>query len=149
MALIADTLFPGRAEGPLLRLDEPLSFWGGVDPDSGRVIDARHPQHGADLGGTVLAVARTIGSSSSSAVLLELIRNGHAPAALILGTVDAILIVGCLAGRELGYPCPPVLRLDPHRIAALPAGPYRVVAELGAGRLRPTAAGGDRPAIRA
>lgn len=128
MALTARVLFPGQAEGALLRLTEPLSFWGGVDPDRGTIINVRHPQHGAYLGGTVLAVPRLIGSSSSSAIMLELIRNGHAPSALILGNTDAILIVGCLVGRELGYACPPVLRLEPEEIANLESGPYRIEA---------------------
>ncbi|NNG03428.1 MAG: DUF126 domain-containing protein [Inquilinus sp.] len=135
MALSGRTLFPGRAEGVLLKLGAPLSFWGGVDPDSGRIVDGRHPQRGAAIGGTVLAVPRTVGSSSSSAVMLELIRAGHAPAALVLGQVDAILIVGCLAGRELGYACPPVLEMAADRIAGLATGRYRVAAGNGDGVL--------------
>ncbi|MEJ2122231.1 MAG: DUF126 domain-containing protein, partial [Alphaproteobacteria bacterium] len=78
-------LIPGAAEGPLLRLRAPISFWGGVDPKSGRLADPRHPDHGASVAGTVLAVPETIGSSSSSAVMLELMRGGAAPAALLLG----------------------------------------------------------------
>ena len=120
MALTARTLYPGEAAGALLVLDEPLSFWGGVDPVHGHVTNPRHPQHGASVAGRVLAIPRLVGSSSSSAVLLELIRVGRAPAALVLGAVDAILVVGCLAGRELGYACPPVVTLAPAAFAALP-----------------------------
>lgn len=129
MALTAKILFPGRAQGPLLRLTEPLGFWGGVDPDTGQIINVRHPQHGRTVGGTVLAIPNLIGSSSSSAVMLELIRNGHAPKAVILGATDAILIVGCLVGRELGYNGPPVLQMDPTRIESLAAGIFRLEAE--------------------
>ncbi len=129
MALTAKILFPGRAQGPLLRLTEPLGFWGGVDPDTGKIINVRHPQHGRTIGGTVLAIPNLIGSSSSSAVLLELIRNCHAPRALILGATDAILIVGCLVGRELGYVGPPVLQLDPSLIETLASGVFRIEAE--------------------
>lgn len=128
MALTAKILFPGHAEGALLKLTDPLSFWGGVDPDTGQIIDVRHAQRSAYLGDRVVAIPRTIGSSSSSAVMLELIRNGHAPQALVLGRVDAILIVGCLVGRELGYTCPPVLQLDPTKIGSLADGAYRVAA---------------------
>ena len=131
MALTAKILFPGRAQGPLLRLTEPLSFWGGVDPDSGDIINVRHPQFRRNIGGTVLAIPMLIGSSASSAVLLELIRTGHAPRAIILGATDAILIVGCLVGRELGYAGPPVVQVDPTLIAGLPAGGFRVEAEDG------------------
>ena len=138
MALTARILFPGHAQGPLLRLTEPLGFWGSVDPDTGRIINVRHPQHGRSIGGTVLAIPNLIGSSSSSAVMLELIRNGHAPRALILGASDAILIVGCLVGRELAYACPPVLQLDSARIESLEDGVLRIEAEervRGEGRL--------------
>ena len=107
MAVTGQTLFPGAASGPLLILSAPLSFWGGVDPETGRIIDPGHPQTGVSLTGKVVAIPRLIGSSSSSSVMLELIRAAHAPAALLLGVPDAILVVGCLAGRELGYRCPP------------------------------------------
>jgi len=42
-------------------------------------------------------------------VLLELIRSGRAPAAIVLGRPDAILVVACLVAREMGWPAPPVL----------------------------------------
>lgn len=129
MALTAKILFPGRGRGPLLKLTEPLGFWGGVDPDTGDIINVRHPQHRLNIGGTVLAIPMLVGSSSSSAVLLELIRNGSAPKAIILGAIDAILIVGCLVGRELGYAGPPVLQLDPTRMAELRAGEFCIEAE--------------------
>ena len=83
---------PVRA--PLLRLARPISFWGGVDPQTGEIVDARHPDRGARIGGTILALPGTIGSSSSSSVLLELVRVGQAPAALLLAEIDAILLLG-------------------------------------------------------
>jgi predicted aconitase with swiveling domain len=104
-------LYPGTAQGPLLELSAPLSFWGGIDPGSGVVIMAHHPDRGRSVAGKVLALAEPIGSSSSSYVMLELIRNRAAPAALLLGEPDAILVVGCLVARELGYAAPPVLQL--------------------------------------
>ena len=113
----AETLIDGTAEGPLFRMAKPISFWGGVDPASGRVTDPRHPDHGASVAGTVLALSETIGSSSSSAVMLELIAQGLAPAALLLGRADAILTLGVVVAREMGLPAIPVLRVD---VAALP-----------------------------
>ena len=102
-------MFPGAASGPVLILDRGLSFWGGVDPKTGEILDVRHPQCGKSVAGTILSIAEPIGSSSSSAVLLELIAAGVAPAAIVLGRADAILVVGCLAGREMGYACPPII----------------------------------------
>lgn len=105
MAVKATPILPGIAEGPVLRLDQPLSFWGGVDPAEGRLLAP--PQ--ASLIGTVLMLPETIGSSSSSAVLLELLRNGRAPAALVLGRPDTILGLGILVAAEMGWPTIPLL----------------------------------------
>jgi predicted aconitase with swiveling domain len=102
-------LIDGEARGRLLRLGAPLSFWGGVDPDSGEITQPRHPEHRQCLRGRVLAMPPAIGSSSSSAVLLELLHNGHAPAALLLERADAILSLGVIVAREMGYGSIPVL----------------------------------------
>lgn len=115
-------LVPGSAEGPLLRLRAPISFWGGVDPVGGRVADPRHPDHGAALAGSVLLVPSAVGSSSSSAIMLELLRNRVAPAAVLMGRADAILALGVVVGRELGYPPIPVVEVAPEVLAAVAAG---------------------------
>lgn len=135
----AEPLIAGVATGRLLLLSAPLSFWGGVDPRSGRIIDVRHPEHGRRISGTVLALPGTIGSSSSSAVMLELIRAGHAPAALILDMPDAILLLGCVVARELGWTPPPAFRLASAAQRLLPAGMLEVA---GDGTI-------DRPAAQA
>ena len=120
----------GDASGPLCRLAKPISLWGGVDPATGRVIDPRHPDHGRLISGTILVLASTIGSSSSSAVMLELLRRDTAPAALLLGTVDAIMTLGIIVARELGYPSIPVVRLESEALDALPtSGSVRVTKE--------------------
>ena len=119
-------LVAGSGEGPLLRLTAPLSFWGGVDPKTGRISDPRHPQHGACVAGTVLAVPVPRGSSSSSAIMLELIARGIAPAALLLGEADAILALGIVVAGEMGHPTLPALQVDPDELAALPQGRLRI-----------------------
>jgi len=112
MELNTEILVPGAAvEGICLALSAPISFWGGVDPRSGIIIDARHPQRGLSIAGTILALPGTIGSSSASAVLLELVHAGKAPAALLMDAPDAILLLGLLVAREMGWPTPPALRL--------------------------------------
>jgi predicted aconitase with swiveling domain len=104
-------LVAGVAQGPLLRLHAPISLWGGVDPLTGCIADPRHPDHGRCLKGTVLLVPSAVGSSSSSAIMLELLRNRVAPAAVLMGTADAILALGVVVGRELGYAPIPVLQV--------------------------------------
>lgn len=112
-------LVAGQAEGRVLRLAEPVSFWGGVDPQTSVLTDPRGPVPGATIAGRVLVLAQTRGSSSSSAILLELLRGGRAPAALVLAEVDAILIIGVLVAREMGWPTIPVLELPLAGHAAL------------------------------
>lgn len=112
-AIRADILVPGpRAEGEGLVLSAPISFWGGVDPKFGRIVDIRHPQHGASIGGSVLFLPDTIGSSSASAVLLELVHAGKAPAAIVMHQPDAILLLGLIVAREMGWEAPMALGLD-------------------------------------
>ncbi len=99
-----ETLIPGPAvTAPLLKLTAPISFWGGVDPKTSIIADVRHPQHGTPISGTILMLPGTIGSSSASAVLLELIHRGIAPAAIIMPEPDAILLLGVLVAREMGW----------------------------------------------
>ena len=100
-----------------LALTAPISFWGGVDPKTGRIADPRHPEHGIDISGTALLIPATIGSSSASAVLLELVHAQRAPAAIILHEPDAILLLGLVVAREMGYPTPIALRLDRRNFA--------------------------------
>lgn len=112
MELKAEILLPGDAvSGACLALTAPISFWGGVDPASGAIIDARHPERGQNIAGRILALPGTIGSSSASAVLLELVHAGKAPAALLMDAPDAILLLGLVVAREMGWPTPPALRL--------------------------------------
>ncbi len=125
-------LIAGIATGPLCKLAKPISFWGGVDPVTGRVIDPRHPNHGCHISGTILVLPGTIGSSSSSAIMLELLRNDTAPAGLVVGTTDAILTLGIIVAGELGYRTIPVVRLGVDDQAALPASGTARITEAGA-----------------
>lgn len=110
----ASVLCQGQSCGEVLRLDAPISFWGGIDHHSGKVTLAGHPQLGACVTGKILVLPKLIGSSSSSAILLELLYNGRAPDALILGHSDAILPVGVVVAAQMDWPTIPVLALlDP------------------------------------
>lgn len=103
MTLTGEALVAGSGRGTILRIEHPISFWGGIDPKTARVTDPRHPNHDACLTGRVVAIAELRGSSSSSAVLLELIHAKVAPAAILLRDTDAILALGALVAREMGY----------------------------------------------
>jgi predicted aconitase with swiveling domain len=116
----ARTLVAGSATGPALVLETPLSFWGGIDPATGLVIDAHHPQHGANVVGTVLVMPSGRGSSSSSTVLAEAVRAGVAPAAIVLHEPDAIVALGAIVARELyGVNVPVVVATEPISTGAI------------------------------
>jgi predicted aconitase with swiveling domain len=110
--IIGDPVVPGESVGQVLNLERPLSFWGGVDPETGRVTDVHHPQHGVVVTGRVLVMPTGRGSSSSSSVLLECVRAGTAPVALLVHHVDPILPVGAAVAIELYGRGPAVVRID-------------------------------------
>ena len=118
-------------EGMALHITDPISFWGGISPETGRVTDTRSAQHGQCTSGTVLFIRDLRGSSSASSVLLELIFRRLAPAAIVLHEPDAILALGALVARELGWDAPPILRLPAHQQADFPDGVRVSVAENG------------------
>jgi predicted aconitase with swiveling domain len=95
-------ILPGTGEGRVLKLPY-LSMWGGVDPFTGTLTDPALPHCGESVKGRVLMIVEPVGSSSSSAVLLELLQGGHAPAAIVLGRMDAIVGLGILVAREMGW----------------------------------------------
>ena len=100
----------GDAEAPALVLSAPLSFWGGIDVSTGRIIDRSHPDLGTRITGRILVMPGGRGSSSSSSVLAETIRCGTGPAGIILSIPDPILTVGALVAQALyGVRCPIVV----------------------------------------
>ena len=105
-------LVAGEARAPALVLDEPLSFWGGLDPETGRVIDVHHPQVGVEVTGRVLVMASGRGSSSSSSVLVESIHAGTGPVAIVMREPDPIIALGAIVVRELFGTRFPVVVVD-------------------------------------
>jgi uncharacterized protein len=108
--------------GRALVLAEGLSLWGGMDPATGELIDAHHPQRGASLTGRVVIMPSGRGSSSSASVLAEAVRAKTAPAAILLGEPDLILDIGSAVAEELYGTVVPVLVLDAMRLAAIRDG---------------------------
>lgn len=121
--MTARRILPGLAEGPVVAMAEGLSFWGGVDPETARVIDAHHPAQGQGLAGAVVMMPTSRGSCSGSGVMLDLLLNARAPAALVFSEAEDILTLGALIGAEMfGRPMP-VLRVSPEDFARLAAQP--------------------------
>lgn len=107
------SILAGTAEGPILATTEPLSFWGGVDPASGKIIDVHHPLHGQSIRGVVLMMPSTRGSCTGSGVLLDLALNGMAPAALVFCQAEDVVTLGALIADKMFGKSLPVLRLEP------------------------------------
>jgi uncharacterized protein len=102
-------LVEGDATGEPLVLTAPISFWGGVSPETGTIIEKRHPQFGMALKGKILMLPAAKGSSSGSSVLAEILRNGTGPTASMCAP-DAILATGAMVAKALyGVVCPLII----------------------------------------
>lgn len=111
LTLSGTVLSEGSANGRALVLDEPLSFWGGFDPRSGRVVDQHHPQRGCELVGSIVVLAQSRGSAGTPGGLAEAIRLGTAPAGILLAIADVNLAVGSLVAAQLYAKRCPVVAL--------------------------------------
>ncbi len=115
----ATILVATKAKGEVLPCKDGLSFWGGVDPDTGVIIDAHHPDHGASLAGRIVLMPTSRGSCSGSGVLLQLARNGQAPAALVFREEENILTLGAMVAARLFNAPVAILRLPQPEYDAL------------------------------
>lgn len=104
VVIAAETVTVGQGAGTPLLLTAPLSFWGGYDSATGRIIEPGHPQCGSSLAGKVMLMGRSKGSSSSSSVLAEALRNGTGPVAIVMLDRDLIVALGSIVAAEL-YEC--------------------------------------------
>jgi predicted aconitase with swiveling domain len=123
----------GTARGTVAYLTEALSFWGGFDARSGLIVEQSHPQCGLSLAGKILLMARAKGSSSSSSVLAEAIRNGTAPAGIVMLERDLIIALGSIVAAELYAQSMPIVTVEPHRWEQLAAAPATVQLDAAAG----------------
>jgi predicted aconitase with swiveling domain len=110
--LVGRAVVAGSAKGSALVSKEPLSFWGGLCPQTGEIIDRRHERSGANVSGRIFVFPQGKGSSTSSATLMESIKNGVAPAAIVNLKVDPILALGSIVSDELYNRPMPIVVLD-------------------------------------
>jgi predicted aconitase with swiveling domain len=112
----------GEARGKALVGNEPLSFWGGYDWKTGEIIDRRHRLSGSNAKGKILAVPFTRGSSTTTAVLLEAIRAGTAPAAILTTDTDFFFALASVVADELYRSPLPLVALTESDFAKLRTG---------------------------
>ncbi|WDL97641.1 aconitase X swivel domain-containing protein [Alicyclobacillus sp. ALC3] len=101
MVIEGTPILAGSCSGAVVFTDAPLSFWGGVNAVDGRVVDIHHPLEGTVLTDKILVMPRTRGSSTTSAVLLEMIRANTAPKAIVTSQLDPLLTLGAVIGKKL------------------------------------------------
>ncbi len=89
-------VYGGRAEGRLVVSPEPVSFLGGVDPESGRVRERSHPLEGVDISGKLLVLPRSKGSTVGCYVLYAMRKRGTAPAGIVCTEADELLVSGAV-----------------------------------------------------
>jgi len=103
---------PGEVCGSAVVSHQPISFWGGVNPRTGEIIDRRHDCSGMNIAGKVFVFPQGKGSSTGSAVLLECIRAGVAPAGIVNLKLEPILALGAILAQELYQKTLPIVILD-------------------------------------
>jgi len=101
--IVARTIIGGKNEGFALVSSQPFSFWGGLDPKTGKIINPRSDLYGETITGKVFIYPGGSGSSTTSAILLEAIRCKTAPRAIINIQVEPIIAIGILVAQQI-YP---------------------------------------------
>ena len=118
------TIVEGVAQGRVLVSDQPLSFWGGYDQNSGEIIDRRHPLSGQSAAGRILAIPSSRGSSTTTAVLLEAIRAGTAPVAILTTGTDHFFALASIVADEMYGTSLPIVALNEVDFAGLRSGQW-------------------------
>lgn len=120
----ATPVVAGSAKGELLISDEALSFWGGYDHESGEIIDRRHPLSGQCAAGKIFGVPFSRGSSTTTAVLLEAVRAGTAPAAIITTRQDDFFALASIVADEMYHAPIPIAVVPKAQFERLKSGDW-------------------------
>jgi predicted aconitase with swiveling domain len=131
LVLIGKPVIAGSVSGIALASDQPLSFWGGYDWKSGEITDRRHPLSGMNAKGKILVVPFTRGSSTTTAVLLEAIREGTAPSAIITTATDFFFALASVVAGELYEKPFPLIALSDSDFGLLQTGHQIEIEESG------------------
>ncbi len=102
MELKGRKIFQGKVEGEVLATTEGISFYGGVEADTGIVTQKGHSLEGQSISGKILVFPQGTGSTVGSYTLYQLKKNGKAPLAIINKECETIVAVGCIISE---IPC--------------------------------------------
>ena len=117
----------GKRAGRLLKTEQPVSLWGGVNPERGLINDPRHELFGESIAGKVLAFPFGKGSAAAPMVMLELVRANKAPAALVLIDVDPLLVSGPILSKHFYGETIPVVTVNNEGFQLLKTGLHAVI----------------------
>jgi len=102
MKLKGRTIYRGSVQGEAIVSSKPISFYGGVDPQTGVIVERGHDLEGKSITGKILVFPSGKGSTVGSYILFRLSKNKKEPKGLILKECEAIIAVGCIIGE---IPC--------------------------------------------
>jgi uncharacterized protein len=102
MKLTGRKIFEGKTKGEIIYSTEPISFFGGVEPETGKIIDEGHPLNGKSITGKILVFPYGKGSTVGSYTIYQLKKTGKAPLAMIMQETEAIVAVGAIISE---IPC--------------------------------------------
>jgi len=113
----------GVARARAVVTSEPFMFSHGLDPAAGVVVDRDHELYGCSIKGSAFVFPYGVGSTSAGMWLLETIRRGNAPAALVLEEIDAVLATGAIfAELFFGHRLPIVDKTQPSPVSQFRTG---------------------------
>ena len=102
MKLKGRKIYKGVAEGEAIVTKDGISFYGGVDPDTGKVVEVGHELEGQSVAGKILVFPTGKGSTVGSYTMYRMKKNNTAPAAIVNKQIDTIIAVGCIISE---IPC--------------------------------------------
>lgn len=117
-------IFKGCAQGIALVTKDSLSFWGGINPSSGVIIDVHHELYGKSIKNKIFFFPRGAGSSSGCGVIMEMVRCNTNPAAIINIETESILALGPIIAEELYHRSFPMLNLEESIFKLIQTGDY-------------------------
>ncbi|MGD8545633.1 MAG: DUF126 domain-containing protein [Candidatus Bathyarchaeota archaeon] len=102
MKLRGRKIYKGIAEGEAIVTKDAISFYGGVDPETGEVVEVGHELEGQSIAGKIMIFPTGKGSTVGSYTLFRMKKNNMAPAAIVNKNIDTIIAVGCIISE---IPC--------------------------------------------
>lgn len=121
----AEVILSGNAQGKLLLLGAPVSFWGDLNISNGQIADKRHPQFGEFLKDRIVVLPGVKGSTAGPGALLEMLVSGVGPSGFILTCTDIVVALACTTALGLSGKTVPVVRIGSESgISALGQGSW-------------------------